>query len=57
MKTEIGVRFAARNKQVHLIGLGEVVACLGRNWRALFSGPGGPEKTSLMGTTPMWENG
>ena len=29
-ETEIGVRFAGRNKQVHLIGLGEVVACLGR---------------------------
>ena len=29
-ETEIGVRFAGRDKLVHLVGLGEVVACLGR---------------------------
>ena len=31
-ETEIGVRFAGRNKQVHLIGLGEVVPRLGRGF-------------------------
>ena len=31
-------RFAGPNKQVHLIGLGEVVPRLGEGWRA-FTGP------------------
>ena len=34
-KAEIGVRFAGRNKLVHLIGLGEVVLRLGRGLEGL----------------------
>ena len=36
LKTEIGVRFAGRDKLVHLIGLGEVVARLGRSFAERF---------------------
>ena len=31
MEAQIGVRFAGRDKLIHLIGLGEVVARLGRS--------------------------
>ena len=36
-EAEIGVRFAGRNKQVHLIGLGEVVPRLGRGLEGFHS--------------------
>ena len=50
-EAEIGVRFAGRDKLIHLISLGEVVQRLGRGMSA-FTGPSRPPKTSPMGRNP-----